>query len=172
MNKKIVYLSALVLIIAMGFLYANSERLTANNSSQKKNCCTDQTTSASNNKDIKSGGDQYSTYEFATDKACCQEMKTSLQKGLMGAAGVKDVKFSETCSASKMTMVTVTFAPGETNQDKLATFVKDNKFDCPVSPNCDKEGCSKNKSSGGKTDGTCPHNGCDMKSKKTSGKEI
>ena len=168
MNRKLVYLSSLVLILAFGFLYVNSGSLTASDFSKKK-CCKDQSTSANTKKEIKAGGDQYSTYEFATDKASSDEMKNTLQKELLGTTGVKDVKFSPTCSASTMTMVTIYYNSGETSESQIASLVKDKSSDCPEMPGCDKEGCSKNKS--GSNSGTCPHNG-DCKNKKTNGKDI
>ena len=174
MNRKLVYLSSLVLILAFGFLYVNSGSLTASDFTKKK-CCNDQSTSANTKKEIKAGGDQYSTYEFSTDKACCNEMRSSLQKELLGASGVKDVKFSETCSASKMTVVTIFYNSGETSETQIASLVKDKSSDCPEMPGCDKKGCSKEKSGtkekSGNNSGTCPHNG-DCKNKKTNGKDI
>jgi hypothetical protein len=175
MNKKIIAFSSIVVLLAFGFLYINSGNLSANNKndSTTKKCCVDQSTS-STKKEIKAGGDQFSKYEFTTDKACCNEMKSSMQKEIMGAGGVKDVKFSETCTASKMTMVTVYYSAGETNETQIASFLKDKNFDCPMSPDCNHEGCkdkmSGKEKSGGKME--CPKGGCDQKNKKTEGKDI
>jgi hypothetical protein len=173
MNKKIIALSSIVLLLAFGFLYMNSGKLIASGKSYNKKCCVDQSTSTTK-QEIKAGGDEpvtteYAKYEFTTDKACCNEMKSAMQKQIMGAGGVKDVKFSETCSASKMTMVTVLYLSSETNVTQLASYLKDKNIDCPVTKDCDKEGCSKQKAGGNKDcpNGVCPHN-----NKKTSTKEI
>src|SRR5260221_9983844 len=141
MNSKLVYLSSLVLILAFGFLYMNSGSLTASDFTKKK-CCKDQSTSTSK-KDVKAGGEQYSAFQFATDKASSDELKSNLQKELLGAAGVKDVKFSQTCTASKMTMVTIYYNSGETSEIQIASLVKDKSSDFPQMPGCDKNGCSK-----------------------------
>lgn len=173
MNKKIIALSSIVLLLAFGFLYMNSSKLIASGKSYNKKCCVDQSTSSSQ-KDIKAGGDQssnteFSKYEFTTDKACCNEMKSSLQKEIMGAGGIKDVKFSETCTASKMTKVTILFSAGETSESQIASYLKDKNIDCPISKDCDKEGCTKQKAGGNKD---CPNGVCPHSNKKTSGKEI
>ena len=126
--KKAVSLTAFILVLALGFLYMNQSYLIADDRDGNKDC----SSSCSKSKDIKAGG-EWSSYEFVTDKACCDEMKTSLQKDLMGVAGVKEVKFSISCSVSKMTQVTVYYAAGETSEENLAAYLKDKSYDCSES---------------------------------------
>ncbi len=171
MNKKIIALSSVALLLAFGFLYVNSQNVIASNRTFKK-CCVDQSTSTTR-QEVKAGGDDpvktdYARYMFTTDKACCNETRSSLQKQIMQAAGVKDVKFSETCSVSKMTNVTILYSASETSESQLASYVKDKCLGCSGQGDCDQQGCTKQKA-GGKKD--CP-NGCPYKNKKTGGKEI
>ncbi len=160
MNKKIIAAAALVVIFAVTFLYLNQSYLIANDK-DGKNCsneCTEKTSNVKKDCDdknsIKAGGD-YSNYEFTTDKACCEEMKSDLQKNLLSFSGVKEVNFSSTCNVSKMTNVTVKYAAGETNEEAIAKYIKDNSYDCSTKSGCDKDGV---KSGNNK-------NGCEDKSK-------
>ena len=114
MNKKLLSISALVVIFAFGFLYLNQSYLvahdkdgtcdkecpqkTAGKTCDKSSCdkmtgnmsgC-DKSSCGENKSEIKAGG-EYSSYQFVTDKACCDEMKTELEKNLLGVAGVKEV---------------------------------------------------------------------------------
>jgi hypothetical protein len=169
MNKKIISISALVVVFALGFFYLNQEYLAAytksdgdcdktqcdktsgtKSSSENKEC---DKSSCGENKSMKKAGGEFSSYEFTTDKACCEEMKADLEKGLLGVAGVKEVRFSQTCNVSKMTNVTVMYSAGETNQENIASFVKEGKFDCSGS------GCSKD----GVKSGETKKDGCDGK---------
>jgi hypothetical protein len=185
MNKKVISIAALVVLFAFGFLYVNATYLQADNKSGKKECtsssCRDKTSQSSNqsssdNKDIKAGGET-GTYQFVTDKIHCEDCKVSMQKELMGGvSGIKDVKFGETCSVSKMTNVTVYYSAGETSTDKIASYVKDKSYDCSgkdcTGTDCNKDGKSSGKSSEQtkKSGKTCP-NGCkDCKNK--NGKDI
>jgi hypothetical protein len=175
MNKKIIAISAIVLILAVGFLYLNSTYLAAGDKGgqdTKKEC----TGKCKENKDIKAGG-ELGTYDFITDKASSDEMKSSIQKELLTVNGVKEVKFGGTCNISKMTSVTVYYSANETSSDKLASYVKDKSFDCSgkdcTGKGCDKDGKSSGKSSeqmkqSGKSD--CP-NGC-KNCKNKNGKDI
>lgn len=174
MNKKIISISALVVVFALGFFYLNQEYLAAytksggdcdktqcsktsgtKSSSEKKEC--DKSSCDDKKGMIKAGG-EFSSYEFTTDKACCEQMKADLEKGLLTVAGVKEVKFSQTCNVSKMTNVTVMYAAGETNQDNIAAYVKEGKFDCSGS-SCDKSKCDKD----GVKSGETKKEGCDGK---------
>lgn len=138
MNKKIIPVAAMVVVFALGFLYVNQNYLTAGDKDGKdclnKSGCT-------SGKEVKAGGD-YQSFEFVTDQACCDEMKTSLQNDLMNSAGVKEVKFSSSCTVSKMTQVTVYFAAGETSSENIASFVKEKKYDCSGA-GCTEKGCDK-----------------------------
>lgn len=147
MKRKFILLASLVLVFTLGFLYVNHNYLSANDRDGKNDCanysgCTQHKTS-----EIKAGG-EWSSYEFTTDKASCNEMKSSLKTELMNLDGVKDVKFSSTCTVSKMTNVSIYYSAGETSQEKLASFVKDKGYDCS---GCDKHECPmKNKKTGSK----------------------
>ena len=171
MNRKIIALSSVVLILALGFLYIQQGNLMAGD--KNKSCCMNKNTQKTSNDapGIKAGGEKFASYEFSTDKACCEEMRSSMQKELLGISGVKEVKFSQTCTASKMTMVSVLYDAGATNESGIAASLKEKNIDCPQMPGCDKEGCSKNKS-GSNMQQQCPKGGCDMKNKKTNGKDI
>lgn len=147
MGKKIILLTALLLILALGFVYLNTNVLTAGGSDVKKSCSMNQS-SCNEHKVIKAGGD-WASYEFVTDKACCEEMKTELQTDLMGVAGVKEVKFGPSCSVSKMSQVTIYYAAGETSEETLAAYLKDKNYDCSGHSGCDKDGTGSHKE--------CPH---------------
>jgi len=145
--KKTISVTALVLIVSLGLLYLNQGLLIADDRDGKKDCSSQCTQS-------KTSGD-FSSYEFVTDKACCDQMKTDLQTGLMGVAGVKEVKFGSTCNVSKMTPVTVLYTAGETSEENIVSYLNDKKFDCEGTKGCEKEG----KSSGSENDCSkqCPH---------------
>jgi hypothetical protein len=165
-KNKIIPIAVLVVVFSLGFLYLNQNYLTANDKEGKtcaensgctdKSSCTKKSSSERNN--IKAGG-EWNSYEFVTDKACCEEMKTDLQKELLGVAGVKEVKFSGTCNVSKMTQVTVYYSAGETSQDNIASYLKDKKFDC-TGKECDGKGCTKDGVKSGEKSGS-KENGCD-----------
>ncbi len=179
MNKKILSISALVVIFSFGFLYLNQAYLVAHDKESgdcKKECTQktagktgdksgcDKSSCGDNKSEIKAGG-EYSSYQFTTDKACCEEMKADLQKNLLGVAGVKEVKFSSTCNVSKMTNVTVMYSAGETSEENIASFIKDKSFDCSGGKDCDKDGMK----SGEKKDGCDGKNECPgMKNKKSN----
>jgi len=169
MKKRVVFFSAAILIVSMGLLYVNSGNFVSGQNAMKK-CCVGQTTSTVE-KDIKAGGDQMSSYEFVTDKVCCEQTKSSMQKQIMSMAGVRDVQFSSTCSMSKMTKVTVIYSPAETNNDKISASIKEKNLDCSNNPDCNCPGYKKNESSGKSSD-PCPGNCDKCKNKKTSGKNI
>lgn len=145
--KKVVSLTALVLVLALGFLYLNQSYLIADDRGGKKDC----SSSCSKSKDIKAGG-EWSSYEFVTDKASSDELKSGLQNDLMGIAGVKEVRFGTSCSVSKMSQVTVFYAAGETTEESIAAFVKDKNYDCSNHSGCDKDGV---KSGEGSSDKDC-----------------
>jgi len=138
MKKKLILFSSAVVLLTFGFLYVNHSYLSAGSDDGKSGC----TSSSSCVKygEIKAGG-EFETYEFVTDKACCDEMKTSLKTGLMSISGVKDVKFGHGCSMSKMTRVSVNFAGGETNKETIEAYILNNKLDCPDTENCPKGKC-------------------------------
>lgn len=174
MNKKIIGIAAIVVVFAMGFLYLNQSYLVAGDkdgtecgktscdkSAGMKSSCDDKN-KKSGSSEIKAGG-EYSSYEFTTDKACCEEMKSDLQKELSSVAGVKEIKFSSTCNVSKMTNVTVLYAAGETNEEAIASFVKGKSYDC--SGKCTKDGV---KSGETKKDGCDGKTECPSKNKKSS----
>jgi hypothetical protein len=139
MNKRIIPVAALVVVFALGFLYVNQNYLAAGDKDGKD--CQNKSGCTSGNKDVKAGGD-FQSYEFITDKACCDEMKASLQKDLMNSAGVKEVKFGTTCTSSKMTQVSVYYAAGETSSETISSFIKDKNYDCSGS-GCTEKGCDK-----------------------------
>lgn len=150
MKTKFISFASLILIFALGFLYVNHNYIEAGDRDGKKECvnksgCTNMSGCTQNkSSEIKAGG-EWSSYEFVTDKACCEEMKSSLKTELLGLAGVKDVKFSPTCSVSKMTNVSIYYAAGETSEETLASLVKDKGFDCS-GKDCEGKGCTpKNK---------------------------
>lgn len=170
MNKKLLSVSALVVIFAFGFLYLNQAYLVAHDKTSgtcdktagnKTNC--DKSSCGDNTGEIKAGGD-FSSYQFTTDKASCEEMKADLQKNLLGVAGVKEVSFGSTCNVSKMTNVTIMYSAGETTEENIASFLKDKSFDCTGGKGCDKEGMkSGEKKEGCDTKKECPS----MKNKKS-----
>ncbi len=163
MNKKLLSISALVIIFAFGFLYLNqayliahdnvsgncdkeSTQKTAGKTCDKSSCdkmagdktgC-DKSSCGENKSQIKAGG-EYSSYQFVTDKAGCEESKAELQKNLLSVAGVKEVSFGSTCNVSKMTSVTVMFSAGETTEENIANYLKNKNLDCS-GKGCDKEG--------------------------------
>jgi len=149
--KKTISLTAIVLLLSLGLLYINQGRLIADDWNKNKDCSSE----CKNSKDVKTTSGEFSSYEFITDKACCDEMKTDLQSGLMGVAGVKEVKFGSSCSVSHMTQVTVLYSAGETSEENIASFIKDKKFECEGHNGCSKDG----KSSGNDNDckKQCPH---------------
>ena len=161
--KKIVTLTAFVLVLALGFLYLNQSMLIADDRDGKKDC----SSSCNKSKDIKAGG-EWSSYEFVTDKACCDEMKTGLQNDLLGVAGVKEVKFGLTCGVSKMSQVTVYYAAGETSEENIAAFVKDKSYDCSGHSGCNKDGV---KSGEGKDGSDCQKE-CPHKDKSKESKQL
>ena len=170
MKKRVVFLSAAILIVSMGLLYVNSGNFVSGQNAMKK-CCVGQTTSTVE-RDIKAGSDQLSSYEFVTDKVCCEQTKSAVQNDIMIMSGVKDVKFSKTCSMSKMTKVTVIYSPTETNNDLISASIKEKNLDCSNSPDCNCPGYNKNESSGKSSSEPCPGNCDKCKNKKTSGKNI
>ena len=97
-------------------------------------------------KEIKAGGNEYSSYEFVTDKACRDEMKTSMQNDLMSLNGVKEVKFGESCEVSKMTKVSVFYSPGDTNEEAITKYIKDKDYNCSEHGNCPEGKCNMKKS--------------------------
>lgn len=163
MNKKIISLAAIVVIFALGFLYLNQSYLVAGDKDGNcsKSSCSDKS-SCTKSSEIKAGG-EFESYEFVTDQACCDEMRSSLQSELLGVAGVKEVKFGSTCSVSKMTQVTVMYAAGETSSDNIASVVKSKSFDCS-GKGCEKDGVKSGESNTNK-------GGCDGKSECPSGKQ-
>ena len=143
-NKFIIFASA-VLMLTLGFLYVNHNYISANEKDGKTQCTNMSGCTQHKQNTIKAGG-EWSSYEFTTDKACCEEMQSSLKTELMSVTGVKDVKFSSTCTVSKMTNVSIYYSPGETSEETLASLVKDKGFDCS---GCDKKDCQmKNKKAG------------------------
>lgn len=197
MNKKLLSIAALVVIFAFGFLYLNQSLLVANDKDGKdcKTECTQKVSdktgdktgcdktageksSCSDKKGMIKAGGEYSSYQFTTDKACCDGMKVDLQKNLLEVAGVKEVTFSSTCNVSKMTNVTVMYAAGETSEDNLASFLKDKSYDCSgkscdkdgmKSGSIEKDGCNKDgiKSGDTKKDGCDTKKECPSKNKKS-----
>lgn len=147
MRNRILVFTSLVLVLTVGFLYVNQNYLSANDKNGKKEC-TGHSCSKQNAKDkeIKAGGEEYSTYEFVTDKACCDEMKTSMEKELMGINGVKEVKFGQSCEVSKMTNVSIRYSAEETNVEKISSIIKDKEFNCPDNGNCPHGKCNMKKS--------------------------
>jgi len=145
-SRKVITLTGFLLVLAFGFLYLNQSLLIADDRNGEKDC----SSSCSKNKEVKAGG-EFSSYEFVTDKACCDEMKTGLQTDLMSVAGVKEVKFSTACSVSKMTQVTVFYAAGETSEENIAAYLKDKNYDCSGGhPGCNKDGVKSGEGKDGK----------------------
>jgi hypothetical protein len=142
--KKTVSITAFVLLISLGLLYLNQGSLIADDWNKNKDC----SSQCKHSKDVKTTSGDYSSYEFITDKACCNEMKTELETSLMGVAGVKGIKFSSSCSVSHMTQVTVLYSAGETSESSIASFIKDKKYECEGHNGCNKDG----KSSGSDND--------------------
>ncbi len=146
MKSKILIFTSLVLVLTFGFLYVNQTYLSSNDNNGKTRCTQSGCQHKMKDKDVKAGGNEWSKYEFVTDKACCDEMKSSMQKELMGVSGVKEVKFGSTCDVSKMTSVTIFYSSGETNETTLASYVKDKEFNCPDNGNCPQGKCNMKKS--------------------------
>ncbi|HMT11299.1 MAG TPA: hypothetical protein PKA39_06715 [Ignavibacteria bacterium] len=161
MNKKIISVSALVVVFALGFFYLNQEYLVAytksggdcdktqcsktsgtKSSADKKECdksSCDKSSCGENKGMIKAGG-EYSSYEFVTDKVTCEDSKAELQKNILSIAGVKEVNFGSTCNVSKMTSVTIMYSAGETNEENIAASLKEKNMDCSGKSGCDKDG--------------------------------
>ena len=166
MNKKIISVSALVVVFALGFFYLNQEYLVAytksggdcdktqcsktsgtKSSADKKECdksscdksSCDKSSCGENKGMIKAGG-EYSSYEFVTDKVTCEDSKADLQKNILSIAGVKEVNFGSTCNVSKMTSVTIMYSAGETNEENIAASLKEKNMDCSGKSGCDKDG--------------------------------
>ena len=168
MNRRIIPIAAIVVFFALGFLYLNQNYLIANDK-DGTNCY--KTSCGSMNKETgtKAGG-EFSSYGFTTESACCDEMKTELSGSLMSIQGVKEVKFSTTCSVSKMTNVTVLYAAGETSEEIIAASVKEKSYDCS-GKSCDKEGMkSGSQKDGCDTKNECP--GMKMKQKSKDSKQL
>jgi hypothetical protein len=146
MKSKIFIFTTLVLILTFGFIYVNQTYLSSNDKDGKKECsnhsCSKQNTK---DKEIKAGGNEFSSYEFVTDKACCDEMKTSMQTELMGINGVKEVKFGESCEVSKMTKVSVIYSAGETSEEAITSLIKAKEFNCSENGNCPHGKCNMKK---------------------------
>ena len=107
-------------------------------------------------KDVIKTGGEWASYEFVTDKACCDEMKSSLQSDLMTVAGVKEVKFGSSCSVSKMSMVTVYYSAGETSEENISSFIKDKSYECTGNHSgCNKDGVKSGE--GNDCQKECPH---------------
>ncbi len=166
MNKKLLSISAIVIVFAFGFLYLNQAYLVAHDKGScdkectqktagktcdksscdklagdksgcdKSNC--DKSSCGENKSQVKAGG-EYSSYQFVTDKAGCEDSKAELQKNLLSVAGVKEVSFGSTCNVSKMTNVTVMYSAGETSEENIASYLKNRNLDCS-GKGCDKEG--------------------------------
>ena len=152
-SGKIISLTGFILLLAFGFLYLNQNLLIADDRNGEKDC----SSSCSKSKDVKAGG-EFSSYEFVTDKACCDEMKTGLQTDLMSVAGVKEVKFNTSCSVSKMTQVTVYYAAGETSEENISSYLKDKSYDCSGHLGCSKDGVKSGEGKDGKDcQKECPH---------------
>jgi len=166
MNKKIISVSALVVVFALGFFYLNQEYLVAytksggdcdktkcgetsgtKSSADKKECdkssCDKSSCDKSSCDDkkgmIKAGG-EFSSYEFVTDKVTCEDSKADLQKNILSIAGVKEVTFGSTCNVSKMTNVTIMYSAGETSEENIAASLKENNMDCSGKSGCNKDG--------------------------------
>lgn len=161
MNKKIISVSALVVVFALGFFYLNQEYLVAytksggdcdktqcsktsgtKSSADKKECdksSCDKSSCGENKGMIKAGG-EFSSYEFVTDKVTCEDSKAELQKNILSIAGVKEVNFGSTCNVSKMTSVTIMYSAGETNEENIAASLKEKNMDCSGKSGCDKDG--------------------------------
>jgi hypothetical protein len=146
MRNKILVFTSLVLVLTFGFLYINQSGISANDKEGKKDCTHSCSKQNSKDKEIKAGGDENSVYAFITDKACCDEMKTSMQNELMGINGVKEVKFGSSCNVSKMTQVSIYYSAGETNEAALISFIKDKEYNCPDNGNCPHGKCNMKKS--------------------------
>ncbi len=166
MNKKIISISALVVVFALGFFYLNQEYLAAytksggdcdktqcsktsgtKSSADKKECdkssCDKSSCDKSSCDDkkgmIKAGG-EFSSYEFVTDKVTCEDSKAELQKNILSIAGVKEVNFGSTCNVSKMTSVTIMYSAGETSEENIAASLKEKNMDCSGNSGCNKDG--------------------------------
>ncbi|RPI17989.1 MAG: hypothetical protein EHM58_07130 [Ignavibacteriae bacterium] len=133
MNKRIIIISSVIFVLVLGLLYINFNNLIAGDK-DGKTCnstagCTPKSSDIKADNDIR-GGSEFAVYEFVTDKAYNDEMKSSLKSELLNVAGVKDVKFSKSCGYSKVTNVSISYASGETSEETLASFVKDKNYDC------------------------------------------
>ena len=135
MRNKIVIISSLLLLLTFGFLYVNNHYSTSGKYTSSCSCpmhnSNTQNTYASS---------KWTSYDFVTDKACCDQMRSSMHKELMGLTGVKDVKFGPSCSVSKMSQVSIYYSSTETNSENIASFLKDKKLDCS-----DPQSCSPDK---------------------------
>jgi hypothetical protein len=155
MKTKLIIVGSLILILVFGFIYSQKSSLIADDkdgkkkdcsssctektgSAQTKSGCTEKNMSGANASDDKNG---YSLYEFVTDKIHCDACKSGVSSELMGIAGVKEVEYSETCTASHMTSVKVYFVPTETTPEVIAASVKEKKLqgNCPDGSKCESK---------------------------------
>ena len=157
MKKKIIVISSLVVVLAIGILYSMNNRLIADDKDGKKDCtssCT-KNTGTSSSTENHSGCDSkkmsganteasgnFAVYEFTTDKIHCDACKPGMTDKLMGVSGVKEVNFSETCNVSKMTNVKVFYSDKDTNPELISAAVKENKLDCDMSKCGDGSKCT------------------------------
>lgn len=138
MRNKIIIISSLLIILTFGFLYFNNHYISTDKNSTACSCPMRSSGIQNTN-----AGNKWSSFNFITDKACCDEMRSSMQKELMGLAGVKDVKFVPSCSISKMSQVSIYYSSDETNSENIASYLKDKKMDCSDPQNCSPDKMNK-----------------------------
>ncbi|MEO8447535.1 MAG: hypothetical protein ABI528_08575 [bacterium] len=159
MKKKILILASLVVILAAGVLYTQSNLIAddkdgktskdcktscTQKSSTEKSGCTDKNMSGANTSDDKDG---YKMYEFVTDKIHCDACKSGMSENLMGISGVKEVNYGETCNVSKMTSIKVYFSETETTPEVIAASVKEKGLqgNCSDGTKCDSKKSTEKK---------------------------
>lgn len=163
MKKKIALIGSVVLVLAIGMFYAQSNNLIADDKDGKKDCsssctqktgsssaesksgCSDKSTTTSSASDDKSG---YAVYTFTTDAISCDGCKPGMTEKIKSIAGVKDVEYGATCSVSKQTGVKVFYLESETSGDAVAASIKDQglKGNCSDESKCNSKTKSEKKS--------------------------
>ncbi|HMS64240.1 MAG TPA: hypothetical protein PKD83_03195 [Ignavibacteria bacterium] len=164
MKKKIIVISSLVVILALGIMYSMNNNLIADdkdgtNSKDCSSSCTKTTGTGSSTESKKScesgsmtssgteANTEFAVFEFTTDKIDCDGCKPGMTNKLMGVSGVKEVSYGETCKVSKMTNVKVFYSDKDTTPEIISASVKEKGLECSQSKCGDGSKCTgKNKS--------------------------
>lgn len=155
MKKKLVVLSAFIVVLSIGFVYSQYDNLMADDRSGK-DCssmtskeCSSKTSCESKTSELKAGSD-FSSMEVVTTSISCDGSKKAMTDKLMGVSGVKEVVYGNTCSVSKNTSVTILYAAGENSEENIKASLKEIGIDSESKTDCS----GKTKDAKGKS-GSC-----------------